>query len=243
MAYSPDGKTLATAGKDGTIRLRTAASRGGTKLQAGGPVRALAFAPDGKTLAVACDGVQFWDVAAAKRTVTFPPHTEKVPRRTMTTTVVDGKTVPKFEPVPGEFVERRATVHALAFAPRRQVDRRGRERPLRGDGPEPHPPRSRDRPRARRLPAGLVPLAVVFSPDGSLLVTASAVDVRISDAATGRERAILKFSQVVEPVRALALSPDGKTLAVTIGREVRLWDVPALLDGAKGEAKSPEGTR
>ena len=53
LAYSPDGKILATAGEDTAIRLRDVASRGLLRTSTGhdDAVAALAFTPDGKTLA------------------------------------------------------------------------------------------------------------------------------------------------------------------------------------------------
>src|SRR5262249_39940320 len=61
LAYAPDGKTLASASYDGSVKLwATVASNTGpnrvpTKtLTAGGRVHSVAFSPDGKRLAAAC---------------------------------------------------------------------------------------------------------------------------------------------------------------------------------------------
>jgi len=57
IAYSPDGRVIATGSKDKTVRLwkTSDGSAVGTPIQFGGPVSALAFSPTGNMLAVASE--------------------------------------------------------------------------------------------------------------------------------------------------------------------------------------------
>jgi WD40 repeat protein len=67
--------------------------------------------------------------------------------------------------------------------------------------------------------------AVAFSPDGRTLATANLSTVRFWNVATRRPVGLPLHNQ--EAVSAMAVSPDGLTLAAaSIGGTVRLWDVP-----------------
>ncbi|KJZ69045.1 hypothetical protein HIM_11571 [Hirsutella minnesotensis 3608] len=82
VAFSPDGKTLASASGDSTVRLwdpATGAHRHPLEGH-GGWVTAVAFSPDGKTLASASDDstVRLWDPATGAHGQTLEGHGDSV---------------------------------------------------------------------------------------------------------------------------------------------------------------------
>src|ERR1700751_4166783 len=82
VAYSPDGKFIATGSYDRTAKVWDAASGKEIVTLTGhtAAVEAVAFSPDGKTLATGSYDatVKLWDWAAAKEVATFRGHTNMI---------------------------------------------------------------------------------------------------------------------------------------------------------------------
>jgi len=79
-------------------------------------------------------------------------------------------------------------------------------------------------------------VSVAWSPDGKTLASGALKEVKLWEAATGKEKATLRHANWVlatSHVRAVAWSPDGKVLASApsttsseVGGLVRLWTWP-----------------
>jgi hypothetical protein len=209
LAFSPDGRTLASGSRDKTVKLwavsngqDTATLRGHT-----GYVSAVAFSPDGRVLASGGSGgvdraVKLWDLPTGKELASCLHDPAPFSGVKCLAFSPDGKTLAS-----GSLVSQVMLVDVTSGGKRAMLD----------EGED----------------SGSLD-SVAFSPDGKTLAYVSYDRICLCDVATGKNT--VKIPAEPGNVDGAVFTPDGRILAVTKGKNghgERLWEFAAIPGGMK----------
>jgi RNA polymerase sigma factor (sigma-70 family) len=236
VAFSPDGKTLASGAHDNLVRVWDVARAKELHRCTGheGSVWSVAFTRDGKTLASGSldNTVRLWDPATGKPRRTLTGHKGYVMSVAVTpdgktlASASEDKTIRLWETATGKPIRvlqgHEGGVRAVAFSPDgKLLASGGKDRTIRlwrtATGRE-----------IRRLSEVLnwAVDAVAFSPDGKTLASGGTWDstVHLWDVATGKP--CRQFGGHTGYISVLAFGADGRSL-LSAGRDrtIRVWDV------------------
>jgi len=260
IAFSPDGKILATGDINNNIYLWDVNEQkqiGTLKVYSKGFIRSMAFSPDGKTLASGDYGedIRLWDVQEQKQIGLLRGHTDGLQSLAFSP---DGKILAsgsydntlrlwdvQEQKQIGLLQGHTDVVRSLAFSPDGKILASGS-----------HDKTIRLWDVQEQIQLGLlqkhtdIVLSVAFSPDGKVLASGSREAIRLWDVQGQKQTGSLQ----AEGNWIIVFSPDGKTIASMCRSpgtiSVSFWDVQeqrqtGLLDGFTGEiyslAFSPDG--
>jgi hypothetical protein len=217
LAYSPDGKLLASGSPQDAIHIWEAAT--GRELRRlkhqGKIIRTLAFSPDGKMLATAKAEekvVRLWETKSAKELRQFPEEIGTAHRLAFS---LDGRLLAALYGRPPREEVGRADlgISVWEVSTGRVITR------IRGQHDSVSP--------------------ILFSPDGKSIVSTNPLRIRVWEVATGKERH--RFPGHPNPAYVLRFSPDGKLLAsASMDGTALVWDMTGqLLRKESRQAETP----
>lgn len=243
VAFSPDGKMLASGSIDRTIRLwETATGREVLTLEGHTSwVNTVAFSPDGKLLASGSgvwDGydwkaeIRLWEVATGRVLRTLTGHASAVysvafsPDRRLLASGAGDNTVRLWDVESGALIRTLAGhpggVESVSFSPDGRLLAAGGALEVRLWNVA-----SGSLVRTLAKHRGSVE-SVAFSPDGRLVASGSDDEtITLTDVATGAVVRTIAVTGQQERIRSVAFSPNGKLLAsgAAFSDTVCLWDV------------------
>ena len=233
VAFSPDGKTLATASRDKSIKLQNISTGKIISIFTGhqGGVWSVAFSPDGKTLATASEDktIKLWNISTGKLISTFTGHQDFVisvafspDGKTLATASLD-ETIKLWNISTGKlistFTGHQDFVWSVAFSPNgKTLATASRDNTIKLWDISTGKPISTFTGHKNEV------VSVAFSPNGKTLATASWDNIKLWDISTGK--LISTFTGHQAEVISVAFSPDGKTLAsASRDNTIKLWNI------------------